>query len=218
LVSKTPIQFQKGIDNFGVLLKGKSIELLPVYTNQFDECFMVNNFDKEIDLLGDAFFRKRSVHFVNRLMTAPLKEENYQRFNIKEIQLPKVCATDDRNLKKSIRHYNSFGLKTFFLPEHLLQYNKDFSQFGDEYAKKYPNTGVLAVIYALEIIHPKNLWILGLDFYQSDYLVRRPHQNPIELQRAKMDRINLVEVMAKVFKRYPDININMVTYFNGFSF
>jgi len=82
--------------------------------------------------------------------------------------------------------------------------------------RKYPNTGIIAIIYALEMLKPKTLWLVGLDFYQSDYLFRRPHQNPLNVQQEKMGRINLVEVTANIFSRYPDTQINMVSYYNGF--
>lgn len=208
--------FPPRLANFGVLLKGKSIELLPTYAKEFDECFIVNNFDKEIEALGNFLEGKRCTQFVNRLMTAPLKQEHYKRLNIGNIQLPKVSIFGDRDLAIAVRHYKSLGLKTHLLPKKLLEFNKDFYQFGKEYAKKYPNTGVLAIIYALELIRPKTLWIIGLDFYQSDYLFRRPHQNPIQVQREKMKRINLVAVVSGLFKRFPNVNIKMVSYYEGF--
>ena len=206
--------FDSGMDSFGILLKGKSLEQFPKYDTEFDSCFIVNNFDKEMELIGDSLSGKKCVHLVNRLMTAPIAQKNYQRLGVTEIQLPKISAVGDRRMKLAIEHYKSLGLNTHFLPKKLLESNK--RDFSKEYARKYPNTGILAIIYALEMIRPKVLWVVGLDFYQSDYLVRRPHQNPIHLQREKMDRINLVEVTANIFRRYPDVTVNMVSYYKGF--
>jgi hypothetical protein len=206
--------FPKGMDSFSIMLKGKSLEQLPNYDKEFENCFLVNNFDKEIEAIGDSLIGKKCVHFVNRVMTAPLQPENYKRFNITEIQLPKVSAIGDHSLKRAIAHYKHLGLNMHFLPKKLLEFNK--RDFGKEYAKKYPNTGIIAIIYALEMLRPKTLWIIGLDFYQSDYLFRRPHQNPIHVQQAKMNRINLVEVTANIFKRYSDVGINMISYYKGF--
>jgi len=206
--------FPAGLDSFGIMLKGKSLEQLPHYDKEFENCFLVNNFDKEIELVGDSLRGEKCVHFVNRLMTAPMTEKNYEEFGITEVQLPKVSTIGDRRLKEAIRHYESMGLNTHFLPKKLLEFNR--KDFDREYAKKYPNTGIVAIIYAMEMLRPKTLWIVGLDFYQSDYLVRRPHQSPMEAQREKIKRINLVEVTANIFRRYPDVTINMVSYYKGF--
>lgn len=205
--------FPTGMDSFAVLLKGKSLEQLPKYEKQFECCFLANNFDEEIRLIGDSLIGKKCVHFANRLMTAPLKPENYKKLNITDVQLMKVSACRDRRLKLAADHYKSLGLNVHFLPKKLIKFNKDF---GMLYSKKYPNTGILTIVYALEMLRPKTLWVMGLDFYQSDYLTRRPHQSPIEVQRRQMEKIKMAEITANTFRRYPEVKINMVSYYKGF--
>ena len=206
--------FDRRLDSFGVVLKGKSLEQFTKYDKEFESCFLVNNFDKEMNAVGDSLEGMNCVHFVNRVVTTtPLQPENYKRLDLTEIQLPKVSAIGDKTLKQAICHYKSLGLKVHYLPKNLLKFNKEF---GPEYANKYPNTGILAIIYALEMLRPRTLWVIGLDFYQSDYLFRRPHQSTIAVQRAKMERTNLVEITANIFRRFPDVQINMVTYYEGF--
>jgi len=202
------------IDSLGIMLKGKSLEQFSKYDKEFKDCFLVNNFDKEVDIIGDSLMDKNCIHFVNRLMTAPLTPEHYKKFNITEVQLPKISAFGDKRLTTAVNYYKSLGLNIHYLPKSLLEYNK--KDFDKEYARKYPNTGILAIIYALVFLKPKKLWIVGLDFYQSDYLVRRPHQNPLHLQQEKMDRINLVEVTANIFRKFPEVDIKMVSYYKGF--
>lgn len=205
--------FSKGMESFAIMLKGKSLELFPKYDQEFENCFLVNNYDEEVELIGNSLLGKKCVQFVNRLETAFMHPKNYQKFNITDIQMNKLSAFGDQMGKRCLKYYKSLGLKTHFLPKQLLQFNKDF---GKEYAKKYPNTGILAIIYSLETLRPKTLWIIGLDFYQSDYLVRRPHQNPLDVQQAKMRRINLIEVTANIFRKYPKVKINMISYYQGF--
>lgn len=207
--------FQPGVENFGIILKGKSIEKLPKVSKEFEECFIVNNFDKEIEIIGNCLFKKKIVHFSNRsYMTAPLKPENYKKFNIKEVQLYKSSALWNKALLRIIYHYQSLGLRTVFLPKHLLNVSGDL--FGLDFAKKFPSTGLLAIYYALEIIKPKNLWIVGLDFYQSDYLVRRDYNTPIGIMRAKMKRTDAPGAVQKWIRKYSNVNFNIVTYFDGF--
>lgn len=207
--------FSEGMEIFGILLKGKSLELLPKYDKEFENSFLVNNFDKEMAAIGHCLAGKRCVHFVNRMETAYLQPENYKNLKITDIQLPKVSSIGDKRLQRGIKHYQSLGLTTHFLPKQLLEFNK--RDFGKDHRRKYPNTGIMAIIYALEILKPKTLWLVGLDFYQSDYLFRRPHQSPLDMQQKHMNRTNLVEVTANIFSRYPDTQINMVSYYDGFA-
>jgi len=208
--------FSIGEKSFGIMLKGKSLECFPNYSKEFEKCFIVNNYDKEIIKIGEYLEGKKCVHFVNRLMTAPLDPENYKKYDIKDVQLTKISDFGDKTLKKANKYYLSLDLETHFLMKNMLKFNKYFDQFGSEYQLKAPNTGFLAIAYALELLRPKTLWVIGLDFYQSDYLVRRPHQSPIDIQRQKMDRINLVEITADLFQQYPETQINFVTYYEGF--
>jgi len=207
--------FKTNIESFGVVLKGKSIEKLPKVSNEFDDCFIVNNFDKEIDIVGDSLLNKKIVHFSNRShLTAPLKPENYNKLKIREVQMYKPRVIWDKTFWYIVYHYESLGLRAVFLPKHLMKVSVDL--FGAEFAKKFPSTGLLAIYYALEIIKPRNLWIVGLDFYQSDYLVRRAYNTPIDVMRSKMERTDAPGAVNKWIKDHKDVNFHMVTYFDGF--
>jgi len=206
--------FKPGIANFGIILKGKSIEKLPQIANEFSDCFIVNNFDPEIEAIGNYLLNKNVVHFASRQMTTPLQSENYKKLNIKEIQLTKSSVLNDRGYLYAISHYHSLGLRTVFLPKEIIRISKNL--FGLVFKKKFGNTGLLAIYYVLTVIKPRNLWIVGLDFYQADYLVRRSYNTPIEAQREKMKQIKAVEVVQNWIKEFPNVNFNIATYFDGF--
>jgi hypothetical protein len=208
--------FQNDLKDFCIVLKGKSVENLPKIAKEFNDCFIVNNFDLEMEIVGNSLLNKNIVHFVCRTMTTPMTPDNYRKLNIKEIQLSNSTVLEHfKALIKVIPHYQSLGLKTVFLPKDIIRVSKDL--YGVEFAKKFPNTGQLAMYYALEIIKPKNLWVIGLDFYQADYLCRdgRPHLTPIEKQRAKMTRTNAVQVVEDWVTCHPEVNFNIVTYYEG---
>ena len=38
----------EGPNAFGIMFKGKSIEIFGKYSKKFNDCFIVNNFDKEM--------------------------------------------------------------------------------------------------------------------------------------------------------------------------
>ena len=58
--------FDGNVENFGIILKGKSIEKLPEVSKSFNDCFIINNFDEEIKVIGDHLLGKNIVHFTNR--------------------------------------------------------------------------------------------------------------------------------------------------------
>ena len=158
---------------------------------------------------------KNIVHLSNRsFRTAPLKDINYKRFGIKEIQFYKNSILWDKRSLYIIYLYNLLGLSTVFLPNMLLK--NSGSIFGSEFEKKFPSTGLLAIYYALEIIKPKNLYIVGLDFYQSDYLIRREWNTPIEIMQKKMSKADCSGVVNNWIKNYQKVNFIFGTYFDGF--
>ena len=180
--------FNSGNENFGILLKGKSLRSVTDYHNNFDACFIINNFERELPEFENILKGKEVVHFINRLPTAPMSYSSYLALNIKKIIFMKPFDIFDFNMLRNYLLYKVLGKEVFFLPQFI---QKQDWGFGNEYKKKFPNAGILSLIYVLEVIKPKNLWIFGLDFYHGDYLKRRQHQNPIELQREKFDRLNL---------------------------
>ena len=79
--------FNSGIENFGLIMKGASLENIEKIHDKFDHCFLINNFDLEIEKYGKYLENKKIVHFVNKLFTAHMFKKNYERFNIKNIQM-----------------------------------------------------------------------------------------------------------------------------------
>ena len=205
--------FEKGLENFGVILKGASVQRINEVYHNFNNCFMVNNFDRNVDndcsewsTVHPYLSGKKIVHFVNRLDTAPLLPKHYKKLGIENVQFTKTFY--DNRLKHMKRIYESYELTCNLLPEELLEYNKSFD---DSYSQKHPNTGVLAIIYAAHMLRPKNLWVIGLDFYQGDYLFRRPWMAPLKQQREKMKRTNMVNHFVDVVKKNSSVNFKMIT-------
>lgn len=210
--------FPHDLENFGVILKGSSIIRLNEINDKFEDCFIVNNIDKnknnedsEYSLVAPLIKNKKIVHFVNRLKTAPLLKDHYKELGIKDVQFTKVLL--DAELTKMKRIYESFGLTCHRLPETLLSYNDYFLGKGN-YEKKHPNTGVLSIIYATKIIKPKNIWIIGLDFYEADYLYRRPWHWELENQRDKMKTLDIPGQFVKLVKENPNVNFNVISNAN----
>jgi len=237
--------FPKGLDNFGVILKGASVRHLPKVAGFFDHCFIVNNMDKntkifksllfdrfigglsflygskntEYSLIKENLSGKSIAHFVNRLRTAPLTKKHYKELGIKNIQFS--MSTPDDQLKRMEKFYNRFGLETHYLPTRLLCYNEYFRgmKIRDRYyldpedpgPTKHPNTGLLAIIYAAEILKPRTLWLVGLDLFFGDgpYLFKRPWA--ADSYKDRVDDLDLLGHFSYILQSNRDVQFNVVT-------
>jgi len=206
--------FNSNTENFGILLKGNSVSSVINYFNNFDACFIVNNFERELPEFENVLNNKEIIHFINRLPTAPMSFSSYMALNIEKIMFMKPFDISDLSMLRNYMLYKFLRKRVYFLPRSI---QKTDWGFGDEYKKKFPNAGILSLIYALEVIKPKNLWIFGLDFYHGDYLKRRKHQNPIEIQREKFDRLKLIEFTENLFSKYTETTINIITSCSEFT-
>jgi hypothetical protein len=77
--------------------------------------------------------------------------------------------------------------------------------------EKIKNTGVCCIFYVSEVVRPKTIWIIGLEFYKENYLVKEnyPHQRP------KTEKIKLEDSFIQIVRDYPNIQFNLVTYYKG---
>ena len=159
---------------------------------------------------------KNIIHFRNRERVSTLTKENYLKYNIKHVQLGQVFRWNHFELFRSYIHYQlmNIGINANFLPEVMRKFNDDFDV---QYRLKFPNTGILSILFALEVIKPKNLWIFGLDFYAVDYFTKQlknPNDhNPIYKRNDKMNRLSLDVYIKDMFKIYDKTTIHMTSYY-----
>ena len=186
------------MDSVGLLLRGESLGKLPSVCDRFDDCYILNNWKEEIKIFSGYLYGKNIIHFANSMSTSMLSAKNYRRFNINKVVFSFTRGALEKKGDCSIvRMYNEIGVKTIdFMPE----------KYAD-ITKRIKNTGVSCVFYVSEIVKPKIIWVLGLDFYCEDYLVKRNKSH----QLAKAKRIGLADSFIDVVKRHPHIEYNMVT-------
>ena len=207
--------FNSGIENFGLIMKGASLENIEKIHNKFDQCFLINNFDLEIEKYGKYLENKKIVHFVNKLFTAHMFKKNYERFDIKNIQMSTNFFLSIKLLRVWFR-YKKMGLKVHFMNKEFDNKNSYFNKFFEgKFRDKFPNAGVLALCYTLDVIRPQNLWICGLDFYNEDYIFRRSHQTPLHLQQKKMQDSNLPQKTMEIMSVYKHTNINLYSNYKN---
>ena len=112
--------FISSSENIGILCRGQSLQLLSKFSNKFDKCFIVNDFNKEIVKFENILKKKEIIHFVSRISKVSLKKNQYKNFNIKSIQMS-IAFDFGFSILKSYIKYNLFNLKVNFMPKSFLR-------------------------------------------------------------------------------------------------
>ena len=189
------------IENVGILLRGKSLENLEKISDKFRTCFIVNDFKEELEMFRSLLKDKHIFHFANSMRDAALQRDQYRDFRIKTIMFSftETMAMESKNKKKNPRvledHYRSLGLTNIhFLPSIL-----------ENTTKSIKNTGLSCIMYVSKFIRTPNIWIAGLDFYESDYLVKEN----FKYQRQKAKDIKMIESFVKIVRAHPNITYHL---------
>jgi len=185
------------VNNVGILLRGKSLTRVKSIHKTFNCCYIVNDFKKEIRKVEPYIKGKEIIHVVNSMDDAGLRRVDYKDFNIKKM----VFAFTREMYKRSRpieRHYKKMGV-----PNH--------EYFPDSYTERLlqtRNTGLNSILYVSDIIRPKNIWIVGLEFYQEDYLVKKNSKH----HSKKAKKIKMIETFLDIVREHPNISYYMITY------
>jgi len=201
------------VKDFGILLKGQSLELLTKYSHEFQSCFIVSDFDDELHTVSDLLHGKKITHFTNRSKQAQLSRNSYKNLNIKDIQAGQVFRWYHFRLIQAALYRLVLNprIKFHFLPENLLRLNHELPQ---EYQYKFPNTGILSILFALTIIKPKNLWVFGLDFYEAPYMTKQTQSTNLSIrdQNEKIERLNLKDFLFENIRQNNRTIVHLASY------
>jgi hypothetical protein len=208
--------FPDDVENFAILLKGSSLDKIGSFYDRFNKCFIISDYDDELNSIGTFLEGKDITHFTNRSRQSTLSKDNYIKYKIKNIQTGQVFRWRHFRLIETFFYYKrlAIGLHVRPLPEIMLKYHLSMPE---EYHMKFPNTGILSIMYALIIIRPKILWVFGLDFYSRPYMVSQTQGTPLSLeaQSDKLERLNLPKFVIELIKDHPETKVMMASYYDG---
>ena len=201
--------FSANLKNFGIICKGKSILGLPDIEKKFDACFIINQFEKELYHFEDIFKKKKIIHFVNRIRTAAMNKKTYKYFEINKIQMAVPFNLFDKKLMVSYLKYKYIGLEVKMMSKSILH---KFHYTGkDAYKNKFPNTGILSILFASEILKVKNIYIIGLDFYTDDYLYKTKTSNPVEITHQRFLNLKITDFFLDYIEKKKNTNFFLRT-------
>lgn len=183
-------------NSIGILLRGKSIEKLPTIIDKFETCFIVNWHKEEFDLLGDYILGKNVIQYTNLKHNAIFLEEVYRRFNITKVAVP-YCKSMVIGRVREVFKQQKYGVKGIdYLPE---KYIKEL----DLHPR---NSGLTCIFYSSQVLKAKEIWIIGLDFYTTDYLGKRTGK------KAKRRGTRMLERFVKYVELFSFIKYNILSY------
>jgi hypothetical protein len=143
----------------------KDVENIPAY--------IVNaNILTALDTYPDVFGSFNIKHIANRMVPSIFPKEYYLKFNVKEIQFT-VPKERDHEIIKSIEKVKSYGIKDlryYFVPNILASLYRF-----------YDNITFYAILRLIYIENCKDISIIGMDFWEGDYLTKKStdHQKTI---------------------------------------
>jgi hypothetical protein len=182
-----------------ILGRGTSLKKLSVYDSIEDQNIsIINNFNYELDLdyIKD-FLKGRSVtQFINRETASFLKKEHYINFNIKCV-LNVLHKEYSKSPIKSIFEQNN--IVTQCLPDSILDFSKD-GKGG------FPTTGILSIIYSTVVLNEKNIYIVGIDFYDTNY-----NSGRISKDYQNQKGLIMKDFLFKHIQKTPDVNYKICT-------
>lgn len=183
-------------NSIGIILRGQSIERLPIIIDNFETCFIVNWHREEFDLLGDYILEKNVMQYTNLKHNAMFSEEVYRKFNITKVAVPYCESMVD--VRDFFEQQKTYGVEKFdFLPE----------EYIEELDTRPRNSGLTCIFYSSQVLKAKEIWIIGLDFYSTNYIGKSTGKKDPEIREERM-----MKRFVKYIEKFSHIQYNILSY------
>jgi hypothetical protein len=194
------------INSIGILLRGESVKDLPKIIGNFETCFIVNWHKDEFDNLGKYILGKNIIQYSNLKHCKLFPKYIYEEYNINIVAVP-FCKSMMRS-KRSValfRKYRKSGIKEIiFLPEKYIK----------ELDLRPRNTGITCLFYCSKVLKCRDIWVAGLDFYSTNYLLKR---TPKKSHNKKINRqINMIERFIKYLETFSTAKYTILSQYESF--
>ncbi len=199
------------LDKIAVLCRGQSVACVKKY-NDFDQCYIVGQFDRTLDVLGKYLKGKKIVQVINK-STIKISKKIHNRFDVDDIQcnftgwLDRPLSPARQKIYKSIKKQNSWASVHLAPPGIRERRPCDKNGFI-----RWETTGLFAVDLAT-FWQPKEVWIFGLDFYSSSYF--RKEKVSVDIKKNKKRKKSMLYNFNKIVERDDNIHFSIFTKCRG---
>lgn len=193
------------LESIGVLCRGSSLKMLEQASKEFDHCFLVGQFDVALSRIGKFVLGKKIVQLINK-STIQTNKYTCDKYDIKDIQcnfdgwLDREMSDGRKDLLNKIKHKNKWAV-VHPAPPGIRE------RRGDKI--DWVTTGIFCIDLAC-FLQPKQITIIGLDFYESDYFVQEKVHVP--LKKNKDRRKEMLKMFRLITERDSDIQFNVYTH------
>jgi hypothetical protein len=156
-------------------------------------------------IFEDQLKGKNVTHFLNADRRSYLGKGAYKRLGITDgiigwtrlHELPgKGKVSRGKNTVAAAVNKYSKALRMRHLPD-----------FYYDFCWSMKSAGLLCLFYVSRELMPKDIWVLGMDFYVVDYLVQRAGKcRPV-------NTLDMARDFATIVNSYPDVTYNVKTYY-----
>ena len=199
-----------------VLCRGKSLQYIPMIP-EVDEYIIVNRFgdELEIEYLSSRLMGKQITQILSLVPEEPqlmLERDHYRKFDIKKIILPYIAETVPG---APIPIQNKSGnIPWSVLSDNLkpYMYSRNERPDGDtRYAYSFPTSGLAGVGYATVDLDVDDIYIIGLDFYDTGYAYGKEFESD-EVAIRRGENPNMMKSFFTEFvKKSPKKNYKLYT-------
>lgn len=198
------LKFEAG-QNVGIIGRGQSIEKLGIISKQFKQCFVLNQFDHELGAIAKPLQGKHVVQIINSRIQSIADSRSYKKLRIKYV-MAGACEKDFKKKSLFVKAFRKMRINLSYLPEEMHTIAK---------SKGLPirNAGMVAIMFSLFYLKPKNIYICGIDFYQAGYYNKSWIKNPEHIRHQQSFGLtNLLALFIDIVKKHPETNFHIVTY------
>jgi hypothetical protein len=206
------------VNSIGIICRGRSLGSIGKYKDYFNNSFIVGQHYKSLKLVGDHLLDSNIVKIWGSTFNKPSRgyKKQYAHYGIKDMQTyldPNL--SDRKNYKfEKIKKRNDGILEVFPRPTNFLERNKRFILKREHRRGErlhHPTIGLFSVDLAAAY-KPKDIHIIGLDFYQApDFVAEKKH---IDTHRNAPRGACMIEYFKLLCKEERDIDFHLYTCCN----
>lgn len=202
-----------------ILCRGKSLENYKNLEDNFDCVGIVNDFRREVqdENLCNFLRGQNLIHYVCREYFSLPTVQMVKDLGIKYCQLNAMQGEIESGTNNVSRQLSSMGIPFRVMEEGIVPYSLDGirrTQTRPFPHLSIPTTGIVAVLDAASNKGYKDVTVLGIDFYESEYLTVCSSTNTKEApKRSGIDKAPYMkEFLTNQIKKLPDVKFTFYTY------
>lgn len=207
-----------------VLCRGSSLSKIKILNpKEFDKVCIVNNFDSEVKDKNIEYFLSSSNNiqqYISRDRQSIMNKDTYKKFNIRSVKLNILEREYYGYYPFKQQSGNKFlldkiNIKSNCLDNNTLNFSLDKDNKKNLRQPSYPTTGVLCLVDQILNYNAKEVTVIGMDFYETDYYCKHNITNAQKTnnhQRSKGPRMkNFIKNFYENYCKEHNVKINFVT-------